>query len=134
MPAIILGKVNPVGLMVSRQHKTERVEDVVLVYMLLVDEQHVRRRRSVRLEMLVKAKTVSTFSITEVASFVYAQNHRLGEVIEPTEQMRRRHVMEIPRTDRILDRLEHRVFADALGTAKHEGVVDLLLGALHALR
>ncbi len=34
----------------------------------------------------------------------------------------------------VLHRLEHRVLADALGAAEHQRVVDLLVGALDALR
>ena len=41
---------------------------------------------------------------------------------------------EIPRPDGVLDRLEQRVLPDALRAAEHEGVVDLLLRLLHAVR
>ena len=59
---------------------------------------------------------------------------RLQEAIEAAEHMLRRHLGEIPRPDRVLDRFEHRVLADALIAAEHERVVDLLLRALHSMR
>jgi hypothetical protein len=42
--------------------------------------------------------------------------------------------MKIPRSNGVFERLDHRVLADALRTAQHECVVDLVGGMLHALR
>ena len=42
--------------------------------------------------------------------------------------------MKVPRTDGVLDRLEQRVFADALRATKNQSVVDLVGRALHPLR
>src|SRR5262249_51315940 len=48
--------------------------------------------------------------------------------------MRRRYLVKIPGADGMLDRLEQRILADALRSAEHEPVVDLLLGSLYPLR
>ena len=47
--------------------------------------------------------------------------------------MLRRDFGEIPGTNRALDRLEERVLADPLGTAEHQGMIDLDLRVLHPL-
>src|SRR5262245_34916775 len=44
------------------------------------------------------------------------------------------YVVKIPRTDRVLGRLKQRVFADALGAAEHQSVIELLLWPLHPMR
>src|SRR5262249_42476593 len=61
------------------------------------------------------------------------QDHRFHKAVEAAEQMCRRHLDEIPGADRIFDRLEQSVFADALFAAEHEGVVDFLGRPLHAM-
>ena len=50
------------------------------------------------------------------------------------EHLLRRDLDKIPRADRVLDRLEQGVLADALAAAQHQRVVDLLLRALHPVR
>ena len=72
--------------------------------------------------------------LAEVARLGDAQDHRLEESVEAAEQLHRRHLGEVPRADRVLDRLEQRVLADALGAAEHERVVDLLGRELDAVR
>src|SRR5262249_50719642 len=85
----------------------------------------------VDLRMVVKIEPVG---LAQIFRFVDPQNHRFGEAVECAEQMTRRDVVEIPRSDGALDRLQQRILADALGAAKHERMVDLLLRALYPLR
>ena len=77
---------------------------------------------------------VEAIDLAEVARLVDAQDDGLDEAVETAQQFGRRHLVEIPRPDGVLDRLEHRVLADALRAAQHQRVVDLLARALHAVR
>jgi hypothetical protein len=72
--------------------------------------------------------------IAEVSRLAYAQDHRFEEPIEPPEHVVRRHLMEIPRPHRALDRLKRCILADALTATEHDGVIDLVSRALHAVR
>ena len=72
--------------------------------------------------------------LAEVARLADAQDHRLEEPVEAAEHLLRRDLEEIPGTDRVLDRLEQRVLADALFAAEHQGVVDLVGRLLNAMR
>ena len=83
------------------------------------------------LHVIVEGEAVE---LAEVARLADAQDHRFQEAVEAAEHLLRRHLVEIPRADRVLDRLEHRVLADALLAAEHQRVVDLLGGLLHAMR
>ena len=109
----------------------QTVEDAVLAQVLFVDAQHVGRRGGVGLHVVVEREAVD---VAEVARLVDAQDHRLQEAVEAAEHLLRRHLGEIPWPDRVLDRLQQRVLADALQAAEHERVVDLLVGPLHAVR
>src|SRR5262249_26789512 len=71
--------------------------------------------------------------VAKVARFANPQDHRLHESIEATEQMGGRYLDEVPGADGMFDRLKHCVLADALFAAEHQGVIDLVFGALHAM-
>ncbi len=102
----------------------------MLAQVLLIDAQHIGRCRGVGFHVIVEGEAVH---VAEIARLVDAQDHGFDEAVEPPEHVLRRHFAEIPRADRVLDRFEHRVLADALRAAEHERVVDLLLRPLHAV-
>src|SRR5262245_15791061 len=81
--------------------------------------------------MIVKLISVKFPQIPRLA---YPQDDGLHEAVESTKQVLRRDFGEITGTDRALDRLEQCILADALRTAKHQGMVDLHLRLLHPLR
>ena len=81
--------------------------------------------------MIVEGEAVE---LAEVARLADAQDHRFQEAVEAAEHLLRRHLGEIPGADRVLDRLQQRVLADALLAAEHQRVVDLLVRPLHAMR
>ena len=54
--------------------------------MFLVDAQHIRRRCRINLRVIIELETVD---LAEIASLVHAQDHRLDEVVESPEQVRR---------------------------------------------
>jgi hypothetical protein len=60
---------------------------------------------------------LETIDVTEVARLVHPQDNGFQKAVEPAEQMLRRDFRKIPRADRMLYRLEQRVFADALQAA-----------------
>ena len=80
--------------------------------------------------MIVKLETIN---ITEIARLVYAQDHRFHEAIKAAEHVLRRDLREVPRSDRMFHWLQQRVFADALSTAQHQCVIDLLARMLDAV-
>jgi hypothetical protein len=49
------------------------------------------------------------------------------------DELSRRHLAEVPRTDRVHQGLDDRALADALPAAEAERVVDLLARPLHAV-
>ena len=130
MAAVVGGQVEAVGLVVGGQDDAADVEDRVFADVLLVDAQHVGRRGRERLHVVVEGEAVD---LAEIARLGNAQDHRLQEAVEAAEQLQRRDLGEVPRADRVLDRLEQRVLADALAAAEHQRVVDLLAGELDAM-
>jgi len=115
MPSIIGRQIDAIGFVVGSDDEAEHIEHVVLAQMLLVDAQHIRRRRRIDLGVIVELEAIDR---AQIAALVHAQDHRLDEIVEPPEQVRRRHFVEVPRTDGALDWLEHAVLADALVAAQ----------------
>src|SRR5271155_1202096 len=81
--------------------------------------------------MIVELEPVE---VAEITGFVNAKNDGFHEAIEPSEHLPRRDFDEIPRPDRVLHGLEHRVLADPLFATENERVVNLFLRTLHPLR
>src|SRR6516165_5152979 len=99
--------------------------------MLLVDPQYVGRGRRINLRVVVELEPVD---LAQVAALAHPQDHGLDVTVEAPEQMRRRHLDEVPGSDSMLEWFEQRVLAYTLIAAEHERVVDLLRRALHSLR
>ena len=134
MPSIVGRQVDAVGLVVGGDQEAEDVEDVVFSQMLLIDTQHIGRRGGIDLGVVVEGEAIDPLGVTEIARLVHPQDDRFGEAIETPEQIGRNDVVEIPRSDRLLHRLQQTVLADTLRSAQHQGVIDLLLRALHPVR
>lgn len=53
------------------------------------------------------------------SDFIDASTLLKNATVEAIKDLRRRDLIEVPRTNGILNRLKERVFADPLGTAQH---------------
>jgi len=130
MAPVIGRQIDAVGLVICGDDDAATIEHAVLAQVLLVDAQHVRRRRGDCFHVIIPGVAIN---LAEIAGFVDAQHYGFEETVEPSEHVRRHHLDEIPRPDRLLDRLEQSVLADALPAAEHQSVVDLLSRPLHAM-
>jgi hypothetical protein len=81
--------------------------------------------------MLVEFEAIE---LTKIARFADPQDNRLHEPVEPAKHLHRRDVLEIPWTNRMLHRLEHRVLADTWLSGEYKGVIDLNFWLLPSLR
>ncbi len=131
MAAVVGGQKDAVSLVVGGDDDAAAVQHAVLAQVLLVDAQHVGRRRRVSLHVVVELEAVD---VAEVSRLADAQDDGLRKAVEPSQHLLGRDLDEIPGADRILDRLQQCVLADALRTDEDERVVDLLLWLLHPVR
>ena len=122
MAAIVGWQIDAVCLVVGGDDDAATIEDAVLALVLVIDAQHVRRRCRIGFHVLVPSVAID---LTEIAGFVDAQHHGFEEAVEPSEHVRRHDLDEIPRSDRLLDRLKQRVLAGALAAAEYQRVIDL---------
>ena len=77
--AIVSRQIDAVGLVVGRDDEAEAIENVVFLQVLLVDPQHVGRRRGVDLGVVVEFEAVD---VAEIAPFIDPQNDRFDEAVE----------------------------------------------------
>src|SRR5215469_12577639 len=68
-----------------------------------------------------------------IACLAHAQDYALHEAVKPAEQVRWRHLVEVPGANGVFDRLQNCVLVDALGTPKHQRVIYLFAGPLHSM-
>jgi hypothetical protein len=107
------------------------VPDGVLPQVLLINPEHVRGRGRVHLHVVVEGISID---VPEIARPAHAEDDALHEPVEATQQVSGRYLGKVPRPDGVLDGLEQRVLADALRTAEHQRVINLLVRTLHAMR
>jgi hypothetical protein len=81
--------------------------------------------------MVIKGEAVH---VAKIPRLIDPQDDRFHEAVEAAEQVRGRDFMKIPRADRMLDRLEEGVLADALRSAQNQSVIEFLSRQLHAVR
>jgi hypothetical protein len=100
------------------------VPDGVLPQVLLINPEHVRGRGRVHLHVVVEGISID---VPEIARPAHAEDDALHEPVEATQQVSGRYLGKVPRPDGVLDGLEQRVLADALRTAEHQRVINLLV-------
>src|SRR5215472_12939932 len=72
--------------------------------------------------------------VAKIVSFADPQDHALRKTVEPSGELRRRRLGNIPGSDRALDRLDQGILPDTLQAAEYQGVIDFVLGALQPVR
>src|SRR5215468_6967113 len=94
MAAIVGRQIDAVGLVIGGDDDAATIEDAVLAQVLLVDAQHIRRRRRIGFHVIMPSVTID---LAEIASLVNAQHYGFEEAVEPAEHVRRHDLDEIPR-------------------------------------
>src|ERR1700730_10080029 len=130
MPPVIGWQEDSIRLVVRRDDDARTIENVMRLQILLVDAQHVRRRRGISLHVVVKFEAVD---VAKIAGLVHPKDDGLEKTVVWLKRLLGRDFQKIPGADCALYRLKQRVLADALVAAQNQRVIDFLFRVLHSM-
>jgi hypothetical protein len=104
---------------------------LIFPHVLFVDPVRIRWRSAERFCSVIERKPIN---LAQVVYLTDSKHNRFEVTVEPTHDVRGRHIAKIPCADGCFDWLKKRIFADAGFSAEDQGVVDLLTRPLHPVR
>src|SRR5690625_4202429 len=96
MPPIIWWQVDSSCFMVGCDDHAQHIHDTILMTVLLINAEHFRGCSSIDLQVFIESVPIH---IPHGSVVTNTKNDVLEKWIEPTHQLRRSDVMEVPRSD-----------------------------------